>query len=215
MPRTPRIKEEEQDLNLAPIMNMVVILIPLLLLSVVFVSVSVINVNAPSLAPGKQSDTIEEEKEKITVSIGASGFHVATNKGNLPVVAGCPKDGPTICLVEPGESTHDGFAKARELIERNQREQGSALLEDTVARYDWRQLYNTLSELKRTNPEEKVIHVSADPDIPHAAVVRLFDVSRTRLEKDHYDSVAAFWAAPINRSKDGALFPDPVLTIAQ
>ena len=215
MPRTPRIKEEEQDLNLAPIMNMVVILIPLLLLSVVFVSVSVINVNAPTLAPGKQSDTIGEEKEKITVSIGANGFHIATNQGNLPAVAGCPKDGPTICLVDPGKSTQDDFARARDLIERNQSEQGSALLEDTVASYDWRQLYNTLAELKRSNPEEKVIHVSPDPDIPHAAVVRLFDVSRTKLEKDHYDSVAAFWSAPTHKGKDGALFPDPVLTIAQ
>ena len=215
MPRTPRLQEEEQDLNLAPIMNMVVILIPLLLLSVVFVSVSVINVNAPTLAPGKQSDTVGEEKEKITVSIGANGFHVATNKGTLPAVAGCPKDGPTICLVDPGEGVSADFDKARTMLERDQNEQGSALLEDTVARYDWRQLYNTLADLKRTNPDEKVIHVSADPDIPHAAVVRLFDISRTRLEKDHYDNVAAFWSAPSHKGKDSALFPDPVLNIAQ
>ena len=48
MARSKRMAEEEQDLNLAPIMNMVVILIPLLLLSVVFVKVIL---QAPSSIP--------------------------------------------------------------------------------------------------------------------------------------------------------------------
>lgn len=52
MARSKRMAEEEQDLNLAPIMNMVVILIPLLLLSVVFVKVAVINITAPKLSVG-------------------------------------------------------------------------------------------------------------------------------------------------------------------
>ena len=45
--RSKRIEQENQELNLAPIMNMVIILIPLLLLSVVFLKVGVINITAP------------------------------------------------------------------------------------------------------------------------------------------------------------------------
>ncbi|CAN0394998.1 unnamed protein product [Laminaria digitata] len=81
--------------------------------------------------------------------------------------------------------------------------------------YDWRQLYNTLAHLQKSNPKIEVINVSADAHIPHAAVIRLFDVSRIRLERDHYESVAAFWAAPAKKGKDGLLFPDPVMSIAQ
>ncbi|CAN0435613.1 unnamed protein product, partial [Laminaria digitata] len=168
--RTPA-SEEEQDLNLAPIMNMVVILIPLLLLSVVFVSVSVINVNSPSLAPGKQSDDVGEEPEKLTVSIASGGFYVATRAGNMAPLVGCPKDGPTICLIEPGADTREEFSRARALLERGDSEQGSAILEDAVGMYDWRQLYNTLADLKKRNPKIEVINVSADAHIPHAAVI--------------------------------------------
>lgn len=215
MPRAKRTEQPEQDLNLAPIMNMVVILIPLLLLSVVFVSVSVINVNAPSLSPGPVSDdAVEEPGEKLTVTVSPEGFYLATRAGTLPPVAGCP-EGPTICLNERGRDVAADFARARDLIASGQRVEGQEMLEQALMAYDWRQLYNELAELKRANPDEDVIHVAADPSIPYAAVVRLFDVSRTRLERDHYDDVASFWQARPRAGDQGRLFPDPVLAVAQ
>lgn len=215
MPRTrrPISDPEDQDLNLAPIMNMVVILIPLLLLSVVFVSVSVINVNAPSLAPSNSTEPTEPEGQKVTATISHEGFYLATRERTLPPVAGCPAPGPTICLSQPDRDLREDFSQVRQLSARGDHAGTQALLDETLQAYDWRQLYNSLVELKRAHPDEQVIHVGADPNIPYAAVVRLFDVSRSKLERDHYDAVAAFWGAKRQRGEQGQLFPDPIMSI--
>lgn len=195
-------------------MNMVVILIPLLLLSVVFVSVSVINVNAPTFNISPHSDKTEvEEKVTVTVSVANDGFYISTNKGTLPPIAGCA-DGPTICLDDTSRDLAAEFSAARAMLERGERELGQRRLDDAVDAYDWRRLYNTLAEIKRSENTTNIVNVAAEPHIPHAAVVRLFDVARHKLARDHYDDVASFWRADVNR-EDPALFPDPILTVVQ
>lgn len=195
------------ELDLAPIMNMVVILIPLLLLSVVFLQVGVINISTPTISPSVQSDTVEDEPRlNLTVAINAHGFHVATANQSLPPVAGCPAPGPTVCLSQPGVEIDDKFSPGA----------GEAALEEGLAAYDWVELYNQLVRIKQQHGAETTIKITADANVPYAAVVRLMDVARFRLAADSYRQPSEFWSAQVATSgqRHAALFPDPVLTIA-
>ncbi len=231
MSRSKRMEEEEQELDLAPIMNMVVILIPLLLLSVVFVQVAVINITAPKLSMGPQSDTPPDEDKKplnLTVTIAPNGFRIAAEGGNLKAVAGCPEGGPTICLrSDKNVDVAAKFGDARKYVAGGDLKAAGDSIEEGLTAFNWRVLYNELAKLKARFPEETVMNVSADPDIPFGAVVRLMDVARYQLDKEAYDADKAFWDASYKKVKvkdesDGQLkekpadlFSDPVLAIAQ
>lgn len=231
MSRSKRMVEEEQELDLAPIMNMVVILIPLLLLSVVFVQVAVINITAPKLSMGPQSDTPPEDDKKplnLTVTVAPNGFRIAAEGGNLGPVAGCPPDGPTICLrSDKPVDVSAKFAESRKYVAGGDLKSAGDSIEAGLSAFQWRVLYNELAKIKTRYPEETVMNVSADPDIPFGAIVRLMDVARYQLEDETYEADKAFWDAAYKKEKvkdetDGQmkekpsdLFSDPVLSIAQ
>ena len=222
MARVHREKEEDQELNLAPIMNMVVILIPLLLLSAVFVEVSVINITAPKLAVGAPSaePPPDEKPLNLTVTVGAKGFYIAAEGGNLPPVGSCPQGGATVCLKsDKNIDVSAKFAEARTAMANGvSMDDGEKIVREGLAAYNWRELYNQLVKIKKQFPKETIINLSADPDIPYAAVVRLMDVARFQLEEDEYADDTAFWNATPKKRADNAyqdLFNDPVLSIAQ
>lgn len=222
MSRSKRMAEEDQELNLAPIMNMVVILIPLLLLSAVFVEVSVINITAPKLSVGPPSNEPppDEKPLNLTVTVGAKGFFIAAEGGNLPPVGSCPQGGPTVCLkADKNIDVTAKFNEARTAMANGaSMDEGEKIVRQGLAAYDWKELYNQLVKIKKQFPKETIINVSADPDIPYSAVVRLMDVARYHLEKEDYSDDTAFWNA-LPKKKDEKtyqdLFSDPVLSIAQ
>lgn len=209
----------EQDLDLAPIMNMVVILIPLLLLSVVFLKVGVINITAPKLSMGPPSDTPppEEEPLNLTVAVSAKGFRLAATGAVLPEQPGCPVPGPTICLEDQNVDVAAKYDEARKQISAGSVPQGEAELSNAMAAYNWKELYNQLVRIKTKYKDETIINISADPDVPYAAIVRVMDVARFQLEKDSYSKSSDFWSAQYKKEGQNyaELFPDPVLSVAQ
>lgn len=209
----------EQDLDLAPIMNMVVILIPLLLLSIVFLKVGVINITAPKLSMGPPSDTPppEEEPLNLTVAVNAKGFRLAATGAVLPEMAGCPVPGPTICLEEQNVDVAAKFTKTRNDMAAGNRPQAEAELDAALSAYNWKELYNQLVRIKNQYKDETIINISADPDVPYAAIVRVMDVARFKLDKDSYSKTSEFWSAQYAKGGKGyeELFPDPVLSVAQ
>lgn len=219
MARGKRTKEAEPELNLAPIMNMVVILIPLLLLSIVFLKVGVINITAPKLSMGPPSDTPppEEEPLNLTVAVNAKGFRLGATGAILPEMAGCPVPGPTICLEKQNVDVAAKYAKARKDMSAKNTQQGELELDAALGAYNWRELYNQLARIKGQYKDETIINISADPDVPYAAIVRVMDVARFKLEKDSYSKASDFWAAQYAKGGTGyeELFPDPVLSVAQ
>ena len=75
-----------QDLDLAPIMNLCMILIPLLMLSAVFVDKGIIDVNVPS-AGGQATAPQEDPSEEIlppqlVLMISSNGFYLRNQNGN-------------------------------------------------------------------------------------------------------------------------------------
>ncbi len=71
MARKSRIKrtneEDETELNMVPIMNMFMVLIPFLLMSASFFQIRVINTSAPVHAQSSESAAPKTEIEKVTI----------------------------------------------------------------------------------------------------------------------------------------------------
>jgi len=171
------------DLDLAPIMNLCMILIPLLMLSAVFVDKGLIEVNVPS-AGGQATAQQDEPSEEIlppqlVLMISSNGFYLRNQNGNATTEAmfaqyaaplpGCPAAAaggadqpPTVCLT-------DAAADA-----------------PMVERLNWAGLYNRLVEI-RTNTQwfEKFneegaaqIIITADASVPFSVIVKAMDTSR-------------------------------------
>ncbi len=212
--------ESHGDVNLAPFMNMVVILIPLLLLSVVFVKVGVINITAPKLSTGPPSQEQPDPEEKplnLTIAVNPKGFRIAATGATLPELQGCPTPGPTVCLEDQDADVAEQFDRSRELFRKGQGEEGEKVLEKALSAYNFPELYNQLVKIKKEYPDETVVNLSADPDVPYAAMVRVMDVARYRLKKDSYDKPSEYWSADYKKNGNEYvdLFSDPVLAIAQ
>lgn len=211
---------ENTDLDLAPFMNMVVILIPMLLLSVVFIKIGVINITAPKLSVGPPSEEQPEKEEEplnLTIAINAQGFRIAAKNAQLPPEGSCQEGGPTICLEKKNVEVASKFEAARKAFENGQAEVGAKELDEALAAYDFRGLYNKLVEIKKNYPEETVVNLSADSDIPYAVLVRVMDVARYKLGKDSYSKTSAFWEAKYKKKGKAyaELFNDPVLSVVQ
>lgn len=146
-------------LDLTPIMNMVLVLIPLMLLSVVFLTITVIDVTMPQRSAGAASDSGEPPK-RLQVVISRQGFLVFDGPTARPPITGCQEGGVTVCVPS---------SKEKEEIETN--------------RHDWAGLYNELLKVK-SQPgwnEHETIEIVADPKIPFATVVKVMDVARFQL----------------------------------
>ena len=163
-----RFKVKLEELNLTPIMGLMVLLIPMLLFLFNFFEVKVQAVAAPRLGSGaaKPQDGEEEKKPlNLTVHIGKSGFAIKIQED---------------LMVEPippiPKRTYDGFEG-----------------ED----YDYPALYNRLRIFK-DNPSydnETTINVSADMDIPWQTVARTIDAARLKLEEPVYEDMTKFMTA--------------------
>lgn len=215
---------ETDDLDLVPFMNMVVILIPLLLLSVVFLKVGVINITSPKLSVGPPSEKKPKKKEKplnLTVAVADNGFRIGATGAILPPQDGCPSDGPTLCLADDSIDVEAKIKEARSQFEQGAVDQGKKLLDEAASAYDFMGLYNQLMKIKKEYPDETVVKISADPNIPYELIVQTMDVVRHKLKEKSYDSRKKFWQAkPKTETKKGkqvakALFNDPVLSIAK
>jgi biopolymer transport protein TolR len=87
-----RLHPEQSGLNLAPILNLVMILIPLLLISIEFEQLGVINVNVPrfvNVTPGPEVESLA-----LTVAITHAGFILATKGEKLPLIPRKTAGGP-------------------------------------------------------------------------------------------------------------------------
>ncbi len=151
-------EEPNTELDLTPIMNMVLVLIPLMLLSVVFITITVINVSMPQRSAGlSQNDG--EPPLRLRLSISNEGFWVIAGEQQLEPIEKCKGKGEvTVCMLN----------EEAEL---------------PVERYDWMALYNELMKIKQ-RPEwadHAQIEINASADTPLAVIIKALDVSRFQL----------------------------------
>lgn len=99
------------ELNITPVMNLMVVLIPLLLLGVEMVKLSIVEIDLPpaSAGAGSGADEKNPEKEKekrlgLKIAITSDGIHLATASA---VMSGEQGEGPTIPIQVDGEQNLD------------------------------------------------------------------------------------------------------------
>lgn len=148
--------EEAEDLNLTPIMNMVLVLIPLMLLNVVFMTITVIDVTMPQRSAGVAQNS--EPPKRLQLFISKQGFTIVKGQSALPAKDGCPEGGPTICPSKPDAA-----------IETDKQ--------------DWLSLYNTLIDIKQEPDwqEHDTIEIVADSSVNFGVLVKAMDVARYQL----------------------------------
>lgn len=102
---------KDADLDIRPVMNLMVVLIPLLLAGAEFVKLAIIEVNLPPRSAGggggKSDDKPEEKKEKklqLSLALTTEGIFIASPAG---VLGGSEEvTGPTVPLTADGQQDY-------------------------------------------------------------------------------------------------------------
>jgi len=146
--------EAAPGLDLTPIMNMVLCLIPLMLLSVVFMTITVIDVTMPQRSAGAAASD-GEPPQRLQLFVSKQGFTIIENGTPLQAIENCPSDGPSICL-------------------KNK----DAQLD--VDQHNWLELYNKLFEIKSKGEwsNHDQIDIVADSSVNFGVLVKAMDISR-------------------------------------
>jgi biopolymer transport protein ExbD len=76
-----RRRHEAADLDVTPFMNLMIVLVPVLLLSMVFTHTTVIDLNFP--ASDAASGPVDPDVVHLEVSVGDDGFVVADGRGGV------------------------------------------------------------------------------------------------------------------------------------
>lgn len=144
---------EEVPLDIRPVMNLMVVLIPILLYSAEFVKLSVRELNLPTSSSGQgigeQNKPDEPEKRLyLTVLISKRGYYIGTRGGYLSG-EGKTEDEPSIPLNEDGSYNHEELQQ--KLIELKEKVQGQGFADENSA------------------------IISAEADIPYKDIIKVMD----------------------------------------
>ena len=189
-----KLDDKIEDLNLVPIMNLVVCLIPMVLFGASFIQIGVVNVNTPKFGLSKSVDDSnpDEKPLNLTLAIGEDGFRITAN-AVIPGITG-PEGGEAVAA-----DTGPTIPKKGD-------------------EYNYLDLYNKLVLVKNQFPEETVLNMTADAATPFKYLIRAMDTLRVRLEEDQYSDLAALQSATVKidaNSSPELLWPDVVLAVAQ
>lgn len=141
------------ELELRPVMNLMVVLIPMLLWSAEFVKMSIRELNLPpagSFGSGNTENNLQEQEKRfqLTVIISKRGFYIGNQAGYLTGEANTESE-PTISITDDG--SYDFERLKEQLIEIQGKIKGQGFV------------------------DEKSIIISAESDIPYKHIIKLMD----------------------------------------
>jgi len=192
-----RSKEQLQEMNILPIMNVFMILVPFLLLTAAFVQLTIVETSLPARGKSVSSPDAEVPKDKpklnLTVFLQEDGFILAGFGGVLQLEEAEEAEKP-----EEGEAETPPEAKRFTIEKKTVIEKGKAVKE-----YDWDRLQKTLKKVKEAFPNHYSIILLPDNEISYETIVKMMDVSR------EFDELL-----PDGKKTKKWLFPSPVLAWA-
>jgi biopolymer transport protein ExbD len=148
------IETENTELNLTPIMNLMVVMIPILLSSTQFVKIGILELNLPpSVGATTAGGTTALPKETqrtldLTVSITDRGFYISSA---LAVLPGDDTAGPTIPKNADGVYDFEALSK---------------------------KLYEVKQKAREHFPDTEAIVIQAEKDISYQILVSTMDAAR-------------------------------------
>lgn len=161
MARKRSVEEQFEEINIMPLMNIIMLLIPFLIMSAEFIRLGVINVSAPKMNTGEpQQSEPEKDKKKplnLTISVTSRGFTLITRGSKIS--QGC--DMSPQAMQDPQKK----LPTIRKIEEK----------------YDYKQLQECLHKIKKLFPDERRVIIMSEPKIQYNVVVEIMDHSR---EKD-------------------------------
>ena len=178
----PRLPDPIEPINIMPLMNIIMLLIPFLIMSTEFIKLGVINVTAPKIGSSSSDQKQPEKKpEKPPLNLTVS----VTDKG--------------MTLITRGDKQ---FRKdARSTSKREAPKKLPTIKKNDQNKHNFRELTDCLNKIKKLFPEEKRIIIMAEPEIKYEVIISLMDSSRTSKE----------YPENIKESKEG-LFPEVILS---
>ncbi len=174
MAKKRKQEKVDEDLNLTPAMNLILIIIPLLLTAMETMKMAVINVATPQIGPSSEVTPPDQKPDevplKLTIALTDRGIHlyardqVIENKDD-PL-------GPTIPKIDgEEESSLDGKKTPGKV-------------------YDYEKLNNMLADIKEAHPTEENIIISAESHIKYRYIIKIMDAARDK--KDGEQKKALF-----------------------
>ena len=169
--------EEVEDINLVPIMNLVLCLIPLVLFKTQLVKIGMVNVSAPKVGPASTKPQ-EEDKDKkplgLTVALSKDGFILKATGADLSTIFEGQGDASGVKIPMKAEeySNKDGDV-------------------EKVTTYDYIELYKKLLTLRESHPDDKLLTLTAEPELEFKYLIRTMDVVRYQFDDGvKMDSIA-------------------------
>ena len=110
---------EDFDVNITPVMNVFIILIPFLLLSASFVKIAIIDFSLPSAEQSSSNVVNANDLKELTVlvvSIDTKGFQVKTSEKKLPFVKKISGKFDYKALVDRLKSVKKKYPKLEDVI---------------------------------------------------------------------------------------------------
>jgi len=158
MARKPRIPEEVKDVNIMPLMNIIMLLIPFLIMSTEFIKIGLINVAAPKIggAPSQADNQNKPKKKPLNLTVQGSEKGLTVMAYNQKMPQGCN----LADLKNPG-------VKKFPTIKKNENN-----------KHNYKELTKCLVKIKSQNLDEARLIIMADPEIPYHVIIKLMDASR-------------------------------------
>ncbi len=129
-------EDEEMELDIRPVMNLMVVLIPLLIAGAEWVKLSVIEINVPPAKAadgsgvGDNKNDIKEKQKKLGLTIAISDAGITIGNAGV-ILSGESGEGPTVGKLEDGK--YD-YAKLREkLIDLKKKIVGKGFVDENRA----------------------------------------------------------------------------------
>ena len=178
------------EVDLKPVMGLIVILIPLLLYSFSFFKITIQPVLAPTTGPAAPgSDSGDKDKKKplnLTVAVLETRGFMIKMDAEVAGQANSDINIPKKMFKDP--------------------KTGKMKLE-----YDYPTLYQKLYEIKQKFKEEKTIHISSEPNVRWQVIARVMDTSMFILKKKKFKDLEDFATAEVDKVEKGnELFPKPL-----
>ncbi|MBU0996119.1 MAG: biopolymer transporter ExbD [Proteobacteria bacterium] len=158
--RKRRKSEDDVELDMVPIMNMFLVLIPFLLMSASFFHLKAINTSVPVLSNGENNDAIKPDdtvKLTLIVEIKKDGIHLSASSDNAEenILAGIEK---TFRITGKNDYPFDEF---------------STCLRDIKARY----------------PKSDTVIIIPEKSVIYETIIQTMDVARYSKESPMFPKV--------------------------